>query len=481
MDNIQNRILEMTPIDQWHAAWCMRYPQYEERPVDIVTFINSPLYMNAKEECWEPIKEDLKELFEGYDDPYMEWRYNESVLDEGIDQPRLNIGMTQEDQFPDYDGKYDIAIYPSSYGLNIQGILDANNNNHLYVLDPEVDLTTGLEIYYSFDVNASDDSGNGNHGIVTNAVNQAGFLNNGYDFDGDGDWIVYPELTASFWNNDFSVSLWFRPDDSANYQYLFSMSEDVDALITWSPTSHDNEVRFHMHDGTLRDIYSSTLTAGNWYHIVALQDSSGMKLYINNGTPSTNTFTGDATDKSDDNVMGNGAGLGETRNFDGMIDEVAIYSFALNESQISSLYNNGNGYNPLLADSPSDPFVVTAKNTYNESMLNIFNATIDGSFYSTTNGTLNTGLIQNSSILHNLTINAEDHFSISIVGLNVSTNYETQMFQSDSTLACYEKITSSLLSCVESDLVNYNGGVYNITANVTGYNSITQEITISEL
>lgn len=64
--------------------WLLENPGYEERPVDVRTFINSPAYMNAKGECWEPVKDDLSELFVGYDDPDMQWKYNEAVFDEGI-------------------------------------------------------------------------------------------------------------------------------------------------------------------------------------------------------------------------------------------------------------------------------------------------------------------------------------------------------------------------------------------------------------
>ena len=84
LENIQDKVRDLTPKQKWHLGWCIKYPQYEERPVDIVTFINSPDYMDAKNECWEEIKEDLKRLFVGYDDPYMEWKYNESAFDEGI-------------------------------------------------------------------------------------------------------------------------------------------------------------------------------------------------------------------------------------------------------------------------------------------------------------------------------------------------------------------------------------------------------------
>ena len=64
--------------------WLAEHPEYEEKPVSIRTFINGSDYMNAKDECWEPIKDDLSELFKGYDNPGMEWEYTEAVFNEGI-------------------------------------------------------------------------------------------------------------------------------------------------------------------------------------------------------------------------------------------------------------------------------------------------------------------------------------------------------------------------------------------------------------
>jgi hypothetical protein len=64
--------------------WLRDNPDCEERSVDIRTFIESPDYLNAKDECWEVIKQDLSELFVGYDNPNMSWKYDEAVFDEGI-------------------------------------------------------------------------------------------------------------------------------------------------------------------------------------------------------------------------------------------------------------------------------------------------------------------------------------------------------------------------------------------------------------
>jgi len=56
--------------------WLLEHPEYEHRLVDIRTFIDSPDYLNAKNECWPSIKDDLEELFQG--------GYDESVFCEAI-------------------------------------------------------------------------------------------------------------------------------------------------------------------------------------------------------------------------------------------------------------------------------------------------------------------------------------------------------------------------------------------------------------
>lgn len=46
-------------------VWLLEHPEYEQRVVDIRTFIDSEDYLNAKNECWYSIKDDLEELFKG--------------------------------------------------------------------------------------------------------------------------------------------------------------------------------------------------------------------------------------------------------------------------------------------------------------------------------------------------------------------------------------------------------------------------------
>lgn len=54
-----------TPEQLKNLAWLLEHPEHQERPVDVRTFIDSPDYLNAKDECWPSIKDDLEGLFGG--------------------------------------------------------------------------------------------------------------------------------------------------------------------------------------------------------------------------------------------------------------------------------------------------------------------------------------------------------------------------------------------------------------------------------
>ena len=83
-EKINNWQSSLTSVIELPSPWLANNSQYEECPVDIKTFIESKDYLNAIGECWDTIKNDLSELFVGYDNPNMEWMYNEAVFDEGI-------------------------------------------------------------------------------------------------------------------------------------------------------------------------------------------------------------------------------------------------------------------------------------------------------------------------------------------------------------------------------------------------------------
>ena len=57
-------------------VWLMEHPECEHRIVGIREFIESPEFLNCGEECWDSIKTDLEDLFNG--------KYDEAVFCEAI-------------------------------------------------------------------------------------------------------------------------------------------------------------------------------------------------------------------------------------------------------------------------------------------------------------------------------------------------------------------------------------------------------------
>jgi hypothetical protein len=57
-------------------VWLLEHPEYEQRVVNIRTFIDSEEYLNCGKECWDSLKDDLEALFIG--------DYTEAVLCQAI-------------------------------------------------------------------------------------------------------------------------------------------------------------------------------------------------------------------------------------------------------------------------------------------------------------------------------------------------------------------------------------------------------------
>ena len=100
----------------------------------------------------------------------------------------------------------------------------------------------------------------------------------------------------------------------------------------------DSKLRFWINqwDNSSSFVDSNTLSTGSWYHAVAtFNNSSGIKLYTNAGTPITNTQT--ILDGLN-NPINIGASI-SSYFFNGKIDEVAIFNTALSSCDIKGIYD----------------------------------------------------------------------------------------------------------------------------------------------
>ena len=107
-------------------------------------------------------------------------------------------------------------------GDGFKDSLEASTGSNLK--DPNsTPLQQGLVAWYPFDGNASDMSGNGNHGTVNGATlgtDRHGFSGKAYSFDGVDDWIEVPSSSQLSIQENLSVSLWVELNSLSDGNFL---------------------------------------------------------------------------------------------------------------------------------------------------------------------------------------------------------------------------------------------------------------------
>src|SRR5262249_46795792 len=100
-------------------------------------------------------------------------------------------------------------------------------------------------------------------------------------------------------------------------------------------------------DGFVDFLSSGSLSLGKWNHVVLVCDGSGKRIYLNGVLDSsTNTQMNARTNRSYVTIGANWDGNfypGGAQYFNGAIDELAIYGFALGANDITTHYLDGCG------------------------------------------------------------------------------------------------------------------------------------------
>jgi len=203
--------------------------------------------------------------------------------------------------------------------------------------------------YWKLDGNLLDSIGT-NHGIAGGDVTPtAGQVNQGYAFDGDGDYIDINPVIGG--RSDWTWSGWIYPD-SPGWLTIYSEGDYV-----YFEIYIDNEnIIVSMLNGMNWLTVSTTgseITLNQWNHVTITLLGGGvgtgtLKIYVDgqevaNGTGQMVSITPDA-------VIGYNIGrlYGQFPHpgpsFSGTLDEVAIFNRALSASEIMTLYINGYYY-----------------------------------------------------------------------------------------------------------------------------------------
>lgn len=218
-----------------------------------------------------------------------------------------------------------------------------------------INLEEGLLAHYDFNGDASDLSGNGYHAEVFGVsltASRRGHANQAYRFNGSTDFIetnIADSLLLGL--NGFSFGCWVKFDSLNNTrQVMVSNTRDGNGMFT--QRIEDNQITTGLYN--MRDSATyrwsqikvgkaqQSISQHTWYHFVTVYDGNMMRLYVNGHQLTSIAATGPLARQGSvarTIKLGSNADKRAQYMLEGVLDEVRIYSRALNPLEVQAWYS----------------------------------------------------------------------------------------------------------------------------------------------
>jgi len=239
----------------------------------------------------------------------------------------------------DYKTFYTIGGYMAERHNNENMDAESSLKAHWKFNQPEWDGTSGEVI----DSSTQNNNGTAKNGATTSVK---GKFSNAGDFDGTDDYLEIPISSSLNITDGITLEAWIKPDTIPSNGRIVSKRYDA----TWdSPyiiydlqiISASNAANMGITVGSTRYTVTSntdSITAESWHYLVGTYDGETIKIYIDGQYQNQNTApSGDIAVNNEPLTIGadnNGAG----GYFDGLIDNVVIYSRAKSPAEIADGY-----------------------------------------------------------------------------------------------------------------------------------------------
>lgn len=195
--------------------------------------------------------------------------------------------------------------------------------------------------------NYGSNNGTLNGGDNTEDISVAGKINTALHFDGSADYVKV-DYDVSLFADEMTISFWAKSDktDYVSQGWVVSMWDYATNKRMWgidiNQINDEWEIKTSS-NGTINGAVSTGISVDTSYHhftFVVNNSTKAWKVYLDGVYQSTITASYSYIDKNSFMTL---AGLSGGWFFDGIIDDLRIYSKQLNQSEIDFLYNSGNG------------------------------------------------------------------------------------------------------------------------------------------
>ena len=232
-----------------------------------------------------------------------------------------------------------------------------------------------LVVYFPFNGNTNDESGNENHGInygATLTKDRFGNENSAYDFDGIDDFIEINPIEALSSVGDFTLSVWFKFEDWTiqteqngyfNIQHIFC-GHSYSGTTTSSFLKDGFNINVSLRNDSVEELRNSTIDIDGtiyptivqtsdlldrWHHNVFIREGQQTYHYFDGVLMTENYNDGSILDVMHNIYIGTFSGNNpnyddRNYNFNGKIDDVYILNRAISEEEVLELYSPAENY-----------------------------------------------------------------------------------------------------------------------------------------
>jgi predicted ribosomally synthesized peptide with SipW-like signal peptide len=207
---------------------------------------------------------------------------------------------------------------------------------------------TDLEAYYPFENSADDVSGNGYDGTLNGDVSFAsGRIGRAAEFDGDDDYVEIAGGPGLDLTTELSISAWINTSQTQpSYTRLVSRERsgrgNRQYNLGFAPGGTRPRTVVDTEDTNSVEVAGTTNVAdGNWHHLAVTFDADdSLRLYVDGVLEDQTQVSAPVVSRASDSAISGVAHSPTQLQFDGLIDDVRVYSRALSTSEIQSLYDS---------------------------------------------------------------------------------------------------------------------------------------------
>lgn len=342
---------------------------------------------------------------------------------------------------------------------NESGVWEAKNSTEIGGVGNITEV--GLISYYRMDDNAAntnvddtEDFSEGTASANTNTMSVSGKINTALNFTGSES-ISLATDTFQTLGGEFTHSFWINPSNVGTGLRRVYSTPNINNFI-----GHNNGVfiyRFDTNTQTCTLAPSLSQSVGTWYNMVTIYNdtANNLTLWQNGVVLQSVSCSGTVLTTAGTNTIGSEGG--GTNGWEGKIDEMGLWSNAFNSTQISSLYNSGNGERPSGTTSQTQTWI----RTLTESTLwNVEACDSDGGCgFATENRTVSIDTqVPEVTILY-----PTGQIGTLIEGQSVDLNYTISDEGLDSCWYNYNGTNTTISNCLLNTTFNYSSGVNTIT------------------